>query len=292
MVKEMLDTLYYQELSKCSAEITEGKGDEKKEREELLGVVQELVTLCDIARKKGLLELEDHIKGLPAEGVYPFLFEMIEDVTLGVFPEMLKEFAYCRYFSSDLHGYRRLTFLIFLSVTLSIQVGENPYVIERRILSTVPEKDREDCRAITKQLWPDPLSVEEKMEQLFEGALSVQPDNAGYDMIKTADDLIAGMDKRTAEAFLRQVENHQIAILLKVLSGEARKVILTSVSKNLASMLIEDMEYMGPIRKSDALSTVKEIMNVFVRLRGEGYILSEDPDLDQKLENLLQAEKE
>ena len=133
------------------------------------------------------------------------------------------------------------------------------------------------------------------MELLFEEPLPAEPDDSGYDMIKMADGLIAGMDKGIAEYFLRQIENHQIAILLKALSGDARKVILTSVSKNLASMLIEDMEYMeymGSIRKSDTLNTVREIMKVFVGLLRDGHIQNEDPVLEQKLQRLLQAEKE
>lgn len=287
-----MDAIFYQELAKHSEEIASGKDVIDSEREELITLTGVLEELAYTARRDGLLALEGTAGELPDDGMYSCLREMCMHVVDGMNPEVLKELAYMYYFSRRMVAYKALSYLVCLSSVLSIQAGEYPGLTEMKILSMIPEEDIYDCQVVMETVKPMRLSPEEKMEQLFEGDISIKPDNPDYDMIKMADDLFAEMDERTAGLLLRSLENNSIVVMMKGLSGAARKIILTNVSGNLASMLIEDMDYMGPVRQKDVSEKVREALGVYVRLLEGHEIWNEDPAIGRRIRVILQKEEE
>ncbi|MCL2874010.1 MAG: flagellar motor switch protein FliG [Defluviitaleaceae bacterium] len=85
---------------------------------------------------------------------------------------------------------------------------------------------------------------------------------------------IASLDNRSIQTVLRQsIDNRDIAIALKGSTAEVQNIILSNVSKRLADMIREDMEYMGPVRRSDVEESQQKIVNVIRRLQDTGEII-------------------
>ena len=85
---------------------------------------------------------------------------------------------------------------------------------------------------------------------------------------------IISLDNRSIQTVLRQsIDNRDIAVALKGSTAEVQNVILSNVSKRLAIMIQEDMEYMGPVRRSDVEEAQQKIVNVIRRLQDTGEII-------------------
>ncbi|MDR1209426.1 MAG: flagellar motor switch protein FliG [Clostridiales bacterium] len=85
---------------------------------------------------------------------------------------------------------------------------------------------------------------------------------------------IITMDNRSIQTVLRSdIDNRELAVALKGASAEVRGVILANISKRLSAMIREDMEYMGPVRKSDVDEAQQKIVNIIRRLQDAGEII-------------------
>ncbi len=65
---------------------------------------------------------------------------------------------------------------------------------------------------------------------------------------------------------LRDVDNSDLALALKGSTEEVQNVILNNLSKRLAVMIKEDMEYMGPVRMKDVEEAQQKIVNIIRKL--------------------------
>ncbi len=84
---------------------------------------------------------------------------------------------------------------------------------------------------------------------------------------------ILSLDNRSIQRFLRDVENNQLAIALKGATEEVQKVIFSNMSKRLAEMIKEDIEFMGPVRLKDVEEAQQKIVNVIRKLEDAGEIV-------------------
>ena len=73
---------------------------------------------------------------------------------------------------------------------------------------------------------------------------------------------ILSLDDRSIQRVLRDVENSDLALALKGAAEEVQNVILNNLSKRLAAMIKEDMEYMGPVRMKDVEEAQQKIVNI------------------------------
>ncbi len=64
-----------------------------------------------------------------------------------------------------------------------------------------------------------------------------------------------------------------MAIALKGSSKDVQDIIFTNLSKRLSAMIQEDMDYMGPIRRSDVEDAQQKIVNIIRRLQETGEII-------------------
>lgn len=74
------------------------------------------------------------------------------------------------------------------------------------------------------------------------------------------------------QAVLKEVENSELALALKTASEELKQKIFGNMSERAASMIKEDMEYMGPVRVSDVESAQQRIVDVVRRLEESGEV--------------------
>ncbi|MCL2461131.1 MAG: flagellar motor switch protein FliG [Defluviitaleaceae bacterium] len=84
---------------------------------------------------------------------------------------------------------------------------------------------------------------------------------------------ILTLDNRSIQTVLREVDNRDLALALKNSSEELQNLILSNISKRLAGMVREDMEFMGPVRRSDVEEAQQKIVNIIRRLQDAGEII-------------------
>ena len=85
---------------------------------------------------------------------------------------------------------------------------------------------------------------------------------------------ILTLDNRSIQTVLRQdIDNRELAIALKGSSDDVQNLILANVSKRLAAMIKEDMEFMGPVRRADVEESQQKIVNIIRRLQDSGEIV-------------------
>ncbi len=81
------------------------------------------------------------------------------------------------------------------------------------------------------------------------------------------------LDDRAIQRVLRDVDNNDLAIALKSANEEVQNTIFKNLSKRLAAMIKEDMEFMGPVRMKDVEEAQQKIVGVIRKLEDSGEIV-------------------
>ncbi|MBR5128302.1 MAG: flagellar motor switch protein FliG [Roseburia sp.] len=81
------------------------------------------------------------------------------------------------------------------------------------------------------------------------------------------------LDDRAIQRVLRDVDNNDLAVALKSANEEVQEVIFKNLSKRLAAMIKEDMDFMGPVRMKDVEEAQQKIVGVIRRLEDAGEIV-------------------
>ncbi len=74
------------------------------------------------------------------------------------------------------------------------------------------------------------------------------------------------LDDRAIQRVLRDVENSDLGLALKGANEQVQNAIFNNLSKRLAVMIKEDMEFMGPVRMKDVEEAQQKIVNVIRKL--------------------------
>ena len=85
--------------------------------------------------------------------------------------------------------------------------------------------------------------------------------------------VLVEIDDRSIQKWLREVDTQDLAKALKGTDAEVQEKIFINMSHRAAAMLREDMEFMGPVRKSDVIETQKKLMEILKRLNESGEIV-------------------
>jgi len=73
---------------------------------------------------------------------------------------------------------------------------------------------------------------------------------------------------------LREVDNNELAIALKSANEDVQNAIFNNLSKRLATMIREDMDFMGPVRMKDVEEAQQKIVNIIRKLEDSGEIVT------------------
>ena len=84
---------------------------------------------------------------------------------------------------------------------------------------------------------------------------------------------IVMLDDRAIQKVLRDVDQQELAKALKSVDTEVQDKIFRNMSKRAASMLKEDMEFMGPVRLKDVEEAQQKIVSIIRRLEDNGDIV-------------------
>ena len=81
------------------------------------------------------------------------------------------------------------------------------------------------------------------------------------------------LDDRAIQRVLRDVDNNDLEIALKGANEQVQTAIFNNLSKRLATMIREDMEFMGPVRMKDVEEAQQKIVNIIRKLEDAGEIV-------------------
>lgn len=81
------------------------------------------------------------------------------------------------------------------------------------------------------------------------------------------------LDDRAIQRVLRDVDNNDLEIALKGANEQVQGAIFNNLSKRLATMIKEDMDFMGPVRMKDVEEAQQKIVNIIRKLEDAGEIV-------------------
>ena len=81
------------------------------------------------------------------------------------------------------------------------------------------------------------------------------------------------LDDRSIQRVLRDVDNNDLALACKSANEQVQNAIFNNLSKRLAVMIKEDMDFMGPVRMKDVEEAQQKIVNIIRKLEDSGEIV-------------------
>ena len=84
---------------------------------------------------------------------------------------------------------------------------------------------------------------------------------------------ILKVDDKGIQSILKEVDNDELGLALKTASQELQQKIFKNMSERAATLIKEDMQYMGPVRVSDVESAQQRIVDIVRRLEDAGEII-------------------
>ena len=268
--------IFYVELGKKIEEIRELKQtasvEEIQERNQcLIDIIDEVTYLSNVGRKEGLLALECAAYDMDKSS-QKYMKNLIELIVDGTDPVLVEEISLMKYIANNAKAYEGLAYLMQLVGGLAIQQGENPRVIEEKLLAMIPDEAEDifrkrkesELKSKYEQIKED-INMS-KVEQLYVGELNTEIIDLGYPELEKLDYLIKVICDRSLQRALREIDNADLELAMKGLSGEARHHVFINMLKRLCVMVAEDMEEMGRCRKSDIGEAARKLYGIFMRL--------------------------
>jgi flagellar motor switch protein FliG len=81
------------------------------------------------------------------------------------------------------------------------------------------------------------------------------------------------LDNRAIQRVIREVDNNDLMLALKVASDEVKEIVFKNMSTRMAETFKEEMNYMGPVRLRDVEEAQSRIVEVIRRLEDAGEIV-------------------
>lgn len=84
---------------------------------------------------------------------------------------------------------------------------------------------------------------------------------------------IVTLDNRAIQRVIRDCENEDLMLALKVSSDEVREIVYKNMSQRMVETFKEEMELMGPVRLRDVEEAQSRIVAIIRRLEEAGEII-------------------
>lgn len=152
-------------------------------------------------------------------------------------------------------------------------INEVEQLLERK-LSTSVTQDYTQTGGIETVV--DVLNgVDRSTERTILEALEVQDPELAEEIKKRMfvfEDIVT-LDNRSIQRVIRDVDNEDLMLALKVASEEVKNVIFKNMSNRMAETFMEEMEYLGPVRLRDVEEAQTRIVSTIRRLEESGIIV-------------------
>lgn len=84
---------------------------------------------------------------------------------------------------------------------------------------------------------------------------------------------ISKLGGQAVQRVLRDINNADLAIALKMATDDVKRIIFTNISKRMQEMIQDDMDVMGPVRVRDVEEAQQRIVSVVRKLEDDGEIV-------------------
>lgn len=152
-------------------------------------------------------------------------------------------------------------------------ISEIEAVLERKLSSTVTQDFTETggVDAVVQVL----NGVDRSTEKTILDALEIQDPELAEEIRKRMfvfEDIVT-LDNRSIQRVIRDCENEDLILSLKVSSEEVQNVLYRNMSQRMAESFKEEMEIMGPVRLRDVEEAQSRIVAIIRRLEDAGEII-------------------
>ncbi|MFC0558607.1 flagellar motor switch protein FliG [Halalkalibacter alkalisediminis] len=152
-------------------------------------------------------------------------------------------------------------------------VNEVESILEQKLSSTVTQDytDAGGIEAVVEVL----NSVDRSTERTILDALEIQDPELAEEIKKRMfvfEDIVT-LDNRSIQRVIRDVENEDLQLSLKVASEEVKEIVFNNMSQRMAETFKDEMEFMGPVRLRDVEEAQSRIVAVIRRLEEAGEIV-------------------
>ncbi|QDZ86851.1 flagellar motor switch protein FliG [Priestia megaterium] len=152
-------------------------------------------------------------------------------------------------------------------------INEVEQILERKLSATVTQDYTQTggLEAVVEVL----NGVDRATEKIIIDTLEIQ-DPALAEEIKQRmfvfEDIVT-LDNRSIQRVIRDVENDDLLLSLKVASEEMKSIIFKNMSSRMVETFKEEMEFMGPVRLKDVEEAQSRIVAAIRRLEDAGEIV-------------------
>ncbi|HHY74622.1 MAG TPA: flagellar motor switch protein FliG [Bacillus bacterium] len=152
-------------------------------------------------------------------------------------------------------------------------INEVEQILERKLSTTVTQDYTQTggIEAVVEVL----NGVDRSTERTILDALEIQDPELAEEIKKRMfvfEDIVT-LDNRAIQRVIRDCENQDLMLALKVASEEVREIVFKNMSKRMADTFKEEMEYMGPVRLRDVEEAQTRIVATIRRLEEAGEIV-------------------
>ncbi|MCK7605914.1 flagellar motor switch protein FliG [Geobacillus stearothermophilus] len=152
-------------------------------------------------------------------------------------------------------------------------ISEVEQILERRLSATVMQDYTQagGIEAVVEVL----NQVDRSTERTILEALEIQDPELAEEIKKRMfvfEDIVT-LDNRAIQRVIREVDNNDLMLALKVASDEVKEIVFRNMSTRMAETFKEEMEYMGPIRLRDVEEAQSRIVAIIRRLEEAGEIV-------------------
>nr|WP_255726512.1 flagellar motor switch protein FliG [Sporosarcina sp. ACRSM] len=152
-------------------------------------------------------------------------------------------------------------------------ISEIEAVLERKLSSTVTQDYTETggVDAVVEVL----NGVDRSTEKTILDALEIQDPELAEEIRKRMfvfEDIVT-LDNRSIQRIVRDCENEDLILSLKVSSEEVKEVLFRNMSQRMAESFKDEMEIMGPVRLKDVEEAQSRIVGIIRRLEDSGEII-------------------
>lgn len=232
-----------------------------EEKEACLPIIDRILECSNIARQYGVLALEEFVQKQDNDFL-TFGTMLIVD---GTDPCLVKGILQTLICSDNHTGFELLSREIIAEGVLSVQAGENPRLLELKLLSMLGEEYLRKRGAFPGVTLPDFHEVKQQLSKILRKGVKCE------DFSRPINDL----SHRDIQQILREVDQRDFGLALLGSEEDVAIKLFSNVSPRLTLMVLSDMELMTWAKENDILEAQQKIADVIKRLCDIGEIVYE-----------------
>ncbi|GAE91632.1 flagellar motor switch protein FliG [Gracilibacillus boraciitolerans JCM 21714] len=152
-------------------------------------------------------------------------------------------------------------------------IAEVEQILERKLSTTVSQDYTQTggIQAVVEVL----NGVDRSTERTILDTLEIDDPELAEEIKKRMfvfEDIVT-LDNRAIQRVIREVENDDLRLSLKVGSDEVKEIVFSNMSNRMAETFKEEMEFMGPVRLRDVEEAQSRIVSTIRRLEEVGEIV-------------------